>query len=891
MHGLRARLHLLRRRTAEERMEEEIRFHLEMETEKLVREGLSPEEARRRAVLAFGGVEGHKEEMRDGRTFAWASGLSLDFKLGWRMLRRYPGLTLVGGLGMAVAIAVGAGFFSFLGAMAGPALPLDEGDRIVAIQNLDAVTGDQARETHLHDLETWREELRTVGELGAYRTVDRNLVTPDGQSEPRRIAEMTASGFRIARVPPLLGRYLVDDDERPGAAPVVVIGYDVWQSRFGGNPDVVGRTIRLGATRYTVVGVMPEGFAFPVNNHLWAPLRLDPLDFERGKAPPIDVFGRLAPGVTLEQAQAQLATLGRRMAAAHPETHEHVRPKVLPYTRSFLDSPELTWVIYLVQVLVGMLLVAIAVNVAILVYARTATRAGEIAMRLTLGASRARIVAQLFAEALVLSALSAVAGLLLAWLALRQFNAYVARIGGEQAPFWWKVGLSPGTVLYVTGLAVLAAVIVGVLPGLKATGRRAQSNLREAGGTALRMGRTWTVLIVAQVAVAVAILPATAVFAWTQFFPDGITAPEFDAEGLLSAGLGMDRETPPSAEAKAYRRELASRFADRYTELARRLEAEPGVAGVTYTSGMSAGTIEIEATRPGAEPSRHGIRFLEMDPGLFEVFGARVIAGRPFVPGDRAGAATAVVANRSFVEQMLGGGNVLGRRFRYVSTRDDVPPGGVEKGGWYEIVGVVNDFPVELPYRWQGIPTIYHVAVPARLSSVTLVVRTRGIAPERLAGRLRELTLAVDPTLRLGEVRSLAQRQRDEERTRRQSTLAVVAVALSVLLLSAAGIHALMSFAVARRRKEIGIRTALGAHPRRILASVFSRAAAQLAAGVAVGGLLGGAFIVVGGYPAGRATAVLLAVAALMLGVGLLAAMGPARRGLRVQPMEALREE
>ncbi|HEV2130046.1 MAG TPA: permease prefix domain 1-containing protein, partial [Longimicrobiaceae bacterium] len=219
-------------------MEEEMRFHLEMETERLVREvGLDPQEARRQARVAFGGLEKHKEEVRDARGLAWVPGAWLDFKLGARMLVKYPGLTLVGVLGMAVSIAIGAGVFSVLGAMVSSTLPLDEGDRIVAIQNLNAALSDQDRRTHLHDLESWRDELHAVENFGAYRMVDRNLVAPDGQAEPVRIAEMTASGFRVARVPPLLGRYFVDEDEREGAPPVVVIGYDVWQNRFAGDSE------------------------------------------------------------------------------------------------------------------------------------------------------------------------------------------------------------------------------------------------------------------------------------------------------------------------------------------------------------------------------------------------------------------------------------------------------------------------------------------------------------------------------------------------------------------------------------------------------------------------------------------------------------------------------
>jgi hypothetical protein len=205
---MQARLRLLRRGAAEERMDEEIRFHVEMETEKNLRAGMSPREARRRAMLAFGAMEGHKERIRDGWTFAWASGLSLDLRLGVRMLRKYPGLTLIGGLAMAFAIWVGASTFEFLNQVVNPTLPLPGGSRIVGIRQWDA-SASGARKQVLHDFVAWREELSTIEDLGAFRTTRHNLSAPGVPAEPVEVAEMSASGFRVARVPPLLGRTLV----------------------------------------------------------------------------------------------------------------------------------------------------------------------------------------------------------------------------------------------------------------------------------------------------------------------------------------------------------------------------------------------------------------------------------------------------------------------------------------------------------------------------------------------------------------------------------------------------------------------------------------------------------------------------------------------------------
>ena len=930
LYAARARLRLLfARGAAEARMNEEIGFHIDMEMARLVREqGVSRDEARRRALIAFGGVQRHREELRDGRGLAWLAGMTLDLKLGLRMMLKYPGLTVVGVLGMAVAVAIGAVSFAVIYTIFDPPLPLDGGDRVVAIQNLDARRSSDGRRTHLHDLATWREALETVEDFGAYRTIDRNLISLGGRPEPVRVAEMTASGFRIARVPPLKGRYFHEEDERPGAPPVVVIGHSVWQSRFAGEPEVVGRTIQLGTTTHTVVGVMPRGFAFPINNRIWTPLRLVPSKFERGEAPPVEVFGRLAPAATLEEAQTQLTTIGRQLAAAHPETHQHIRPRVLPYPRAFIDTPEMAWMSHLIQLLVSMLLVVIGTNVAILVYARTASRAGEIAMRTALGASRGRIVAQLFAEALVLSAAAAAVGLVTARFALQQINDLLARRGGEQVPFWMDFGISPGMVLYVAGLTVLGAVIVGVVPALKVTRRHVHAGLQQlGGGSGMRLGRIWTVLIVAQVAVAVAILPVTltGIGEWVRH---GVAEPRFATKEFLTASLHLDRDGAATDDPAEYKGEFATRYANLRAELVRRLEVEPGVADVVLTSAVPGDEpsirIEVEgsptatmpngATRSGSAGHRVGVSRVDLD--FFGAFGVPILAGRGFEAGDLSAEATAVIVNQSFVKRVLegGGGDALGRRVRVAGRDRDASPESVQQEPWYEIVGVVPDFPTPTDpgalrpklyqpmFREAADPGTRRTALRRTLSRtqpmlpeaahpVTLAVRVRGAAPATFAGRLEELTVAVDPMLRLGGVGALDESLREDMAMDRLIFLAVALLTLSVLLLSAAGIYAIVSFTIARRRREIGIRSALGAGPRRLLWSVLSRAAGQIAIGIVIGVALAGPMVTGGGMTRGQGALLLAGVAALMAAVGLIAAMGPARRALRIQPTEALKAD
>jgi hypothetical protein len=340
LDAIRARMRLVfARRAAESRMDEEMRFHVEMEAERLMRErGLSAREAQRQALVTFGGTDKYKEALRDDRGFAWLTGMSLDFRLGFRMLRKYPGLTVVGSLALTFAVAVGAFGFEALNQLANPTLPFEQGDRIVAVRNWD-VSRNRAHDaaTLPHDFAAWHEDLTTIEELGAFMMVRRNLITAPDDIAPEYVAEISASAFRITGVRPLLGRPLLEGDEHAGAPMVVVIGDDIWNTRFARDPDVVGRDVKLGNTPATIVGVMPEGFAFPYSHSVWTPLRLNVAEYRRGEGPPVTVFGRLAADVTLEQAQAELRAQGERRAAEFPETHEHYRPQVLPFAQSVLD--------------------------------------------------------------------------------------------------------------------------------------------------------------------------------------------------------------------------------------------------------------------------------------------------------------------------------------------------------------------------------------------------------------------------------------------------------------------------------------------------------------------------------------------------------------------------
>ena len=428
-----------------------------------------------------------------------------DLKLGVRLLVKYPGLTIVGGVAMAFAICVGTVVFQVLSIFMSPSLPLAQGDRLVQIRNWD-VAAVSAEPRAMHDFKVWRNTLQSVTELGAWRDVSRNLIVTEGDARSVQVAEITSSAFRVADGTPLMGRVLTEADERPGAPSVMVIGYDVWRTRFGSDPAVLSRTVQLGPDHVAVVGVMPAGFLFPVAHDVWTPLRGVNDAHAPRSGPPISVFGLLAPGATLETAQAELTTVGQRVANEQPATHAHLQPKVGPYANpdGGPDGDDLG-ILASMYIFVVMLLVLVCSNIALLLFARAATREGELTVRTALGASRGRIVTQMFAEALVLGGVAAAVGLAAAHVALSNWALPFLEANYGRLPFWYDVSLSPKTVLFAIGLTVLGSAVAGVIPALKVT-RGMGSRLKQAtaGAGGLQFGGIWTVVIVAQVAVTVA---------------------------------------------------------------------------------------------------------------------------------------------------------------------------------------------------------------------------------------------------------------------------------------------------------------------------------------------------------------------------------------------------
>jgi len=812
----------------------------------------------------------------------------LDWKLGARLLLKYPALTIIGGLSLAGAIAIGAVGIEVADELLYKRLPFDEGGRVVRLETQD-VAASRVEPRVLHDFAIWRRSLKTVAELGAARVSERNVLTGEGRVEALRVAEITASAFPLTRVPPRLGRPLQPTDEMPGAEPVVVLSYDVWQRQFLHDPAIIGRVVTVGRTARTVVGVMPPRFGFPRNQQLWVPLPIQ--DAAPREGPAVQVFGRLADGASWQDATSELDAVSARFAADQPTTHTQLRTRVRAFAGRTPGDP-LRFEDLAIHAVVLLVLGAISANVATLIFARTAMREPEMVVRHALGASRARVIAQIVTEGLVLALAGAVLGLVVAQTTVRYAWAQASQNMGDGLPFWVDLRLEPATIGYALLLALVAAALIGLLPALKATGGsvlRGLQGITGTGGT-MKFGGIWSFIVGAQVACTLLFVPAAVGIA-SNSLHDESRWPAFPTERYLTLRLKIDNEALAGERGVPDDRQIGARRARAYEELASRLREEPGVTHVTHGDRLPTSSPEwvaVEMEQDGAPPAllhgnfEGGFAMAAVGAGYHDAFAVRIVAGRGLHTADAGTPNGPVVVNEAFMRVV--GRNPVGARIRTVQRG---PERGL--GPWHEIVGVVTDQEMLFPADWDGAAYIYHAASPAELDPVVVAVRVAGDAAP-LAPRVAALARQVDAGLQLRDVVTLEEIVAQQRAPGVIGTVVVGSILLGAVVFSAAGLYALMAVAVSRRTREIGIRIALGASRRRVLGSVFARAARQLGGGIIAGNTL----ILLIAWRADSLTADLLVssviTSVIMAAVGVLACAAPARRALRIQPTEALRQ-
>jgi hypothetical protein len=785
----------------------------------------------------------------------------IDIKLAFRMLLRYPVLTLVGSGSLALAIAIGAAGFAFISLFLWPRMPLPDGDEIVLVQHHDRAAN-QPESRVVADFLRLRGGTTTLTDVAAGRGMARNLLMGDGLVEPISIAEVTASTFALARVAPIRGRVLTDADASAAAPPVVIIGERIWRERFGADPDFLGRTVLISDVPTAVVGVMPAAFRFPSIYEVWQPLKINESAVQPRAGIGVDIWARMKPGVTPAQANAELTVLSAQHAAAWPATHASMNG------------------------VIALMVLLVSGNVALLMFARAATRESEIVVRTALGASRARLIGQFVAEASVLSILAAIAGLAIAQRVMHWgLTAFVLDAnGGQLLPFWITSTLPPMSIAYGVGLAIAATMMTGILPAMKMT-RGVSSRLREttAGGGGLKFGGVWTVLIVAQIAVT-ATFPAIAFIVKTAAWQREARQIGVPTDRYLTAELGRASEMTQARFEAAVRRVRED------------LAATSGIARVALADHLPLmwnGHHVIEVDTGGEGPADEGlvgahlVSTAAVEPDFFRAFDALPIAGRLLAHADNTEVARVAVVNESFVRNVLGGRNAIGRRLKYRASSN----GGqlIPQQQWIEIVGVVRDLgmssdPAEPKEAGIYLPLNLHALSSVRIAGLVAGDMTAA------TNALRATAAKADAALRIGDVQPLAAVTANGVKTINYVVAAVGMVSVAALVLALSGLYAVMSFTVSRRTREIGIRVALGSPRSRVVVTILRRPLMQLAFGSIFGALLtfgvSRLMELTVGFSLG-----LIAVGPIIFAICLLACIVPARRALRVDPIAALRAE
>jgi putative ABC transport system permease protein len=852
---------------------DELRFHLEMQAEANRRHGVPPDRAMDSAERAFGSLARVREESRDARRVAWLENLARDLRIGWRGLRRTPAVSLAAAVTLGLGIGSTTAMFSIANGVLRE-LPVEEAERLVHVAGVDRRSGDDDLRLGAWELVTLAREQRSFAAVAAFEDETFHLGDATRPAERRSGAVVTVGLFSLLRVGPVLGRGFVPADV--GGPPVVLLSDRLWQERFGGDRDMLGRTIRLNGTEHAVIGVMPPSFRFPIREDLWVPFA--PAEGALpGEGPVWTAIGRLRDGVSVATARAELGGIGARLARLAPDTYRDRSLTARPY-RDEMVNREARVIFFAMVVVVSFVLAIACVNVANLLLARTLGRTRELAVRTALGASRARIRGQLLTEVSLLAAGGGVLGLGLAEVAISAFNA----AAGFELSFWMRVAVDRAVLAFTLFLTAAATILAGLAPTRRALrvdlGDTFRSQSRSVTGSAL--GRTSRALVGVEVALCCALLVATAALVAGVRGQLGSHA-DLSPAGVLTTQVELRAESYPDREARA-------RY---FAALLSSLETAPeqtGIALTTVLPGFSArpARLQIEGqVVPLGERPLTGV--VAVTPGYLGVFGAAVLEGRDLDWGDRVDAPPVALVNREFVQRHFAGRSPVGRRL----LLDDAAE-------WVTVVGVVPDFGLRVAgaggLRGRHRDGVYLALLQASELGAAVVARTRG-SGSGLAPALRDAVRRLDPDVPLIGTGSLAAALARSTSSERVFGRLFLAFGLCGLVLAAVGLAGLVAHGVRQRTRELGIRLALGADPRRVRRLVMRGGLVPLGIGLGVGLAL--AFVVtpvlgealMGADP--RDWRVYLA-AALGLGlVGVTAAWLPARRVSRLAPATVLGDE
>jgi predicted permease len=871
---------LFRRNAAETELDDELHFHFERQVQKYESSGLAREEALRRARLEFGGIDQVKEECREARGVHFMEELFQDVRYGLRMLRKSPGFTAVALLTLALGIGANTAIFSVVYGVLLRPLPYQDSGRVIVLNETTPSVG-RVSVSYQNFLD-WRTQTRSFSRMNVVASVSFNLA---GVNQPENISGEAVSPDFLAMlgVHPLLGREFDAAEEKAGTAPVLLLGYQLWQSHLGGDRNAIGRTINLDGRGFTIIGVLPPGFRSIDKTDIMLPIgvwaMLNPEEArERGDRGDMRAVGRLAPRVSLGQAHAEMDAIAARLATAYPVSNAQCGVSLRPIREVFVGDIQPA-ILILFGAVIFVLLIACA-NVANLFLMRGAARMREIALRIALGATRGRIVRQMLAESFVLAFFGGLLGLAISIAGIRGLAQLIPMDmqGGA------TVNLNGAVLLFAAVAVLLSSVMFGLVPAMQLTKPEVQSELKE-GGRAVSAGtgqnRLRGVLAIAEIAVALILLVGAGLMVKSLYRLLAVD-PGFKTERVLT--MEMDLRTAQYAKGPA--------ILNFWQQVLDRVGALPGVEAaalgtvVPLTDSHSRSDITIEGMplpKPGSfpHPDEH-----KVSPGYVKALGVPLLRGREFTDADNANAPKVGMINARLARQFFPNQDALGKRFMFGRPSEKPPE-------WITIVGLTADtklYGLENPARLE-------VYLPLRQSvsgDMTLVVKSAA-DPAALTSSIRGAIASIDKDQPIFAVATMQELVNNSVSTRRITLILLGLFSALALVLAAIGIYGVISYSVAQRTHEIGIRMALGAGRGEVLRMILAQGAKIAGAGLVIG--------IAASFGLTRLMAKLLfsvssadpltfcAVAFVLVLVAMLACYIPARRALRVDPIIALRYE
>ncbi len=859
--------------SVDDEVRDEMRAHMEQLEESLVARGVPPDEARREAQRRFGDATAIARECRDigerrDREFRlrrYGEELAYDVRQALRQLRRAPRFALAALATLAIGLGASTTIFSLANAVLFRPLPFERPERLLIVNevNPEGITFSVSEPNYLDWVSRSKSFVSWAALTGRSATL-----TGDGGGEPEQVRGVMATHtlFPMLGVAPLRGRvFLAEEDRAGGDTLVALISATLWQRRYGGDEQVVGRRIEIDGVPHRVVGVIPDGKGMPSDADVWTPLSPSP-DFPRGDRR-LEVFARLRDGVTPEQARTELAAVQAELEARYPLANADWGATVVPFRQWFV-SPQFEQRVLALLATVVLLLVMACTNVGNLLLSRVAMRTRELAVRSALGAGSARLARQLLTESIVLAVSGAVVGTVIALLAVPLLRA----VAGESVPRLDTLGVDWRVLLFAAGAAVVSGFLFGAVPVLRLGRSRASVETLRSGTRLAPGGRTRSALIVASVSLATVLL-VSASLVGRSFLALMRADLGFDPRGVTIANVSTASDRYDSRRSVEFLRSMLDG-----------VRATPGVeaaaAVVTPPFGrgnLSQGFIRAELANPSREGYRLG-SWRVVTPGYFDALRIPVVRGRDFTDGDHADADIAVVINETLARQAFGDEDPIGRRL--ASSNGQVKT----------VIGVVRDtrhlYLDSLPN-----PTMYwaHAQFPWR--SMWVVVRGSG----DVIGAVRAQVRALDPLLPVANVRPLSALVDDRTAEARLTMLVFSIFATAALVLAAVGLYGVIAYTVSQRTREIGVTLALGARPALVVRRILGDGMQLSVLGVVVG-LLFAAWstsllraILYETSPTDGAT--YAGVALLLVVIGGLASAIPARRASRLDPVVALREE